>query len=480
MKDIKKKLTNPKIKKFITPLIIVLIAIFCIFTKYEFLQLPLIGDENYYAKPNVFASLSKWTEISFGHPPGWNLLNGVVYLFFGYSPGIAHWIGLICSTLSLIALFHVSSQIWSVSISLFAITAIFNQTYFLNHNSLNHPIITAAACGFLSLFFLNKKRYQAFSFFSTLAVFLRESSLIFVAAGCLMRRDKKTLASSLFPLILLLITYGWYYLEKNQLMLNTQVRIGLENSQPFITLDYNHFTEFYIDSIFQSLHPIIIGLIPLILIYIVLKFRQIFTPLTLALLTVFIGHSLFFALYADNEIRDTYFSATAMILIICAIMAQTNEFKKYLPFLLLPFSLIFTFNSISKINSPDFELRLFQEEVPLVRNVEKYLHTLPTQKKDIDIVSTNPLSNYLNDSYLGFVKEGNQIRWHGGAPGSTQLGNPDIIIIPLYMDNFAIDDLKKLSKNKSAYKLSKSFPRKDGTNVVDIYIKNELIETNTR
>ena len=218
-----------KIRKFllkINPVFVLslIIPIYYIYIKYEFIDMPLIGDEWYYANPYVFDHLSNWVHISFGHPPGWNMLNGIIYSVFGFSPSVAHWIGLICSSLSLVAIFVVANRIWPLLISLFAIVAISGHYYFIASSSYNHSIITASTCGILSLFFLNEKKVMLFAIFSTLAFLFRESSLVFIIAGVIMQRDRQTIKYALIPLTALIITYGWYFIEKNQLMLNDHMR----------------------------------------------------------------------------------------------------------------------------------------------------------------------------------------------------------------------------------------------------------------
>jgi len=455
------------------PLIMaLLIFVGQILTRYSFLDLPLKGDEWYYASPGILEGISNWVNISFGHPPAWNFLNGVFYYIFGFSPIIAHWIGLICSSLSLAALFFMAQKTWSTSIAMLVITGVYTQSYFMSSSSFNQPVILSASCGLLSLFFLKSSRYLTYSLLTTAAVLLRESSLVFVIAGILMMRDKKTLKSSIFPILALSFFYFWHYLATGKMLLNNQKALELSQSKPILYFNLNHIVSFYWEYFLPYIHAFVLILLVLGLFMLLFKFKRFYDPMLVGLSTVVVLHSSFFAMYVDRAQRNTFIGSLALIFMLGPLLNKLRSGKEYLHYITAPLCCYLVYQSLVHIHSPYFGLNRFKDEVVMIRRLDQHIRSHQKNSSNLDILTTNPYVAYLNDSNMGFVEQENHIRWHGGVPGRRKLGEPDLILVPMnYHDNWATRELKSLALSQSKYELDKSIKNTDESKILNVYIR---------
>ena len=325
---------------------------------------------------------------------------------------------------------------------------------------------------------------MVFAILSTLAVLFRESSVAFVIAGIVMQRDRKVLKYSLIPIAVLVIVYGWYYIEQNQLMLNTHMKDIMETKgASFLIFDLRHYINFYLFS-FNSIHLVLRILILMTGLLFVLRFKKSFSLLALGFFTVFIVHINFFAFYPEIMYRDTYFSFGALILTACAIIAKKDYGKYVTPLLLIPSMIFLLHYSLQKMNSPDHHLRIQKNKAPLIINLGKYLDGLQSQYGHLDMVSNSSLKHMLEMPHMGYVKNEINIRQHGITPGATKINRPDVVIVTNSDNNPYDKDLKRFSMNNPKYILAKSFSFNENRNgnreKFDVYLLKKYISPSSK
>ena len=388
------------------------------FFKYSSLSLPLINfDEMYYVNLGIFESFSAWTHISYGHPPGWNFLNGVVFSIFGNSPTVVHSVGLTCSILSIITLLFTLSRIWTIPVSFLCVTLIFSNRYFLKFCALNHPVIAASTCGFLSLLFLREKKYIFFTIFITCSLLIRESSLVFIVAGIFMKKNTKVIKHCLIPLGVFFLFYLQYFLVHDKIMINNAIRHTLEQSDPeynsVFIFEISHALKFFSSIFYPSNNPflyiIIIMIIPVFFLkknFVSLK-RE---PLFISFLTVFILHSLIFSFYALwPQSKNTFFSSTALILLVGILLSSIKQPKRISSLILFSLSIIIWIQSLAELKSQIKSTETFKRLTPLVKDLGLDLSTLRKNYEGLRILSYDRIASWMNHPDIGFIKENQNV-----------------------------------------------------------------------
>ena len=412
---------------------------FLIYLKYPYLAFPLLDDEFFYARPGVFDYFSAWTDICFGHPPGWNLLNGIIFSIFGYSPFVAHWTALLASSLSLVAILIILGRSYPVSLSFFIVSLIASHRYFLESFSHSHPVILSAHMGFLALLVLKEKKYKTFAALVTCSVLLRESGLVFAVAGFLMERNIKILKYSLFPIVSFLIVHIWYFLVQGKAMINgyvEQLMMIYPEVNPAFTFDLCHMIGFYKYFMFDQIH-IFSTAIFLILPFFFKKFKH--SPFAWGLLVVFFLHSLFFSLYTHQAIRSSYFSGSAIALLglIPLYSFRKNLMKKsWFPLILLPYIAYIWHSNLSLLNDPGTELNNYGRVLPAIREFVSDMDTLRGKHPEeyIKIMTVFPIDKALRSPHIGFVERPYHHVFSAWYGEKTRLPDPPPDVIAITID----------------------------------------------
>ena len=441
---------------------------FLIYLKYPYLAFPLLDDEFYYAKPGVFDYFSAWTDICFGHPPGWNLLNGIIFSIFGYSPFVAHWTALLASSLSLVAILIILGRSYPVSLSFFIVSLIASHRYFLESFSHSHPVILSAHMGFLALLVLKEKKYKTFAALVTCSVLLRESGLVFAVAGFLMERNIKILKYSLFPIVSFLIVHIWYFLAQGKVMINGYVEAMAKTTSTF-TFDLQHMMGFYEHFIFDQVHISTITIL-LLLPFFFEKFKH--NPFAWGLLVIFLLHSLFFSLYTHQAIRSSYFSGSAIALLglIPLYSFRKNLMKKsWFPLILLPYIAYIWHSNLSLLNDSGMELNNYGRVLPAIREFVSDMDTLRRKHPEgnIKIMTVYPIDKSLQFPHVGFVERPYHHILSAWAGEKTRLPDPppDVIAITIdFGDRPRSKLLRKLAEQHS-WK-----PVKNYHNALEVYL----------
>lgn len=391
----------------------ILLFFFIIIFYFDYMSLPLTNDEFYYAAPGLFNSLNSWTQISFGHPPGWNFIINVSYAIFGQSPFVAHITTLILNSLLFSLLLFEIAKITSIYAAIIPVLLIFNHAHFSQAIILAFPVIISSLAGALALIKYYNKKYISFVIFITIAILIRESALIFLAAPIFINFMFKKLKYSLIPILSISSFYLWHFIVKEKLLLNHAVNHVSGMGVKAVSFDINKTILFYIEYIAGSLSleyklyiPVIIFSLSIIAIFTKNDHRKLIT----GLLFCFIVHALFFSAYYHWEFRDSFMSSVALFCTLPFILNQLLKVEKvksisHIVVISISVLLIISYSNANNrtINSAD--LRLTQYE--LSKNIEKKFQTSmkDLNNKHISIIIHSEFSQYLKNPYMGHVKE---------------------------------------------------------------------------
>ena len=460
--------------------ILMFIASILLFSfRYPDLFLPLMNDEWYYAHSETFSEVSKWTEISFGHPPGWNFLCGIMYIIFGQSPTVAHFLGIVCSLLSLIIVIVITGHIFGTSLAFFLFSSLVSHPYFLSSYSLSEPVITASHLGFLSLLALRKENYLLYALLTTCSVTLRESGLVFVIAGIMMQRNKKSLIYSIFPIATLFFFYIWYFIERNTIMMN----FSIDDINPLFIFNKDHIFSFYND-LFRSTQPWIYGITFLLIPSILTKefsirFKE--HPILIAFVIVFILHSLFFALYSGTHFRNTYYSWMAFICFIIFLFFALKPLKASPVILLIPLSLLIWKSNIQHLKDSNLSFNIEKNKTNIMKELSIDISLIKKKYPDINILTQFPIPGDLTFPHIGYIKEKVDVSdiYTCIISNSTSLEcqRPDIIILINQTGDQKFSKILKEMAVKLSYKNIKTYNSSNVTAEIYSY-KNFISSTN--
>jgi hypothetical protein len=400
--------------------------------QWEWIYQPLFNDEQYYASPLVLSrGIFSWPLYSFGHPPGWPFLNWIMFQLFGASAVVARAVGLAASTGFLFVLPWLLYRSAGILPAAIFLLGIFGNGYFQDFSAHNHPIIATSLFGFAALFFFAHSRYLAFLFSIIFAILIRESSLVFLLAALLLRPQKTTLKLIAPPILLLGLSYGWSFFLLNKAPVNPQMEAVFNSGQSIFIFTLPKILHFYQTLLLLNGWPFAISLILGVAAFFYRGGQAKSPRILLALLAVFLVDSIFFALYRDSDSRNFFISSVALWLFSSINIGNfiRERFFFFSSRYVLPaflVGLIFLFPQAENANL------LEQKETALaIRKLALKIQELKESNSTIDIVSTNPFTYYFNEPYMGYVPTGLKIRWHGGMTGTTQIQNPDGIVLPL-------------------------------------------------
>lgn len=444
-------------------------------SQWDWLHLPLFNDEFYYATPQVLGlGIFHWPEYSFGHPPGWHLINWFFYTFLGYSPELARSIGLFFSSLTLVILSYWTLRKTNTFLSVAVCLCTLGNEYFYIYSAHNQPLLTTSLFGFLSLILLHQRNILAFFYLVTFSILLRESSLVFLPAAFVLFPNKKFLRMLLLPILILAGFYLWSVLALGDSPFNPQMTVVMRSGQSMFVFDWQHFVRYFQILFFENLllFPYLVGAGALVFLRKGLKGS--WDSLALAFLIVFLLDSGFFLLYRDQDVRNTLVSSFALILFSVISLSDQRWLPKqsiFSPLFLILALLVFL---VPRPMSSQKQDQIAVSEV--IRSVSPPLVTAKHLNPKIDIVTTNPITQYLRHSYMGMVTVDIPVRWHGGSTGATKIGAPEILVIPTKgFNNFAIRELLAFVQSDSRYKKVNSSKSLDQRIEIETYFRDDFL-----
>ena len=444
------------------------------YSQWDWLWLPLFNDEFYYATPEILGlGIFRWPEYSFGHPPGWHWINWIFYMTFGYSTTLARTVGLIFSSLTLIVFSYWAFRNSRIFLSVFVLLIILGNEYFYIYSAHNQPLLATTLFGFLALFALERRNLLAFFYLVTLSILVRESSLVFLPAALAILPNKKMLRFLLLPIAILFTFYLWSVLALGDSPFNPQMNVVLRSGQSIFIFELNHILRYFEILFLKNLLGFPVFVAFGFICFLRSGFRGNWNTLAIAFLFVFLFDSLFFALYRDQDVRNTLVSTMALMLFTIVSLSDQYWFPKNalvsatlffaaLCFVLFP-------RPISSQKSEQLAI------VEVVKELSPILLQAKHRKTNIDIVSTNPFTQYLRHPYMGMVAEEIPVRWHGGSVGATQIGRPDLLVIPTKgFDNFATRELKAFAENNPDFVKVKVALSNDERVEAELYSRSDL------
>ena len=432
------------------PWLFAFLALACHFLiQWNFLSLPLSGDEGYYANPEVMTSLWNWPEYSFGHPPGWHYIHALVFTIMDLSAEAVRSLGLFFSTLFLISIFVIGwfrKQLLAASVLMLMIAG---HEYVRDFGSFNFPVIATALFGFSALFLADHKKWLAFSVALTMAVFIRESALAFVVASLFFIDSKKNLKFVLAPAGFFALTYIWYFASKGGLLLNKQVDIMVKSGETPFTFTLEKLSS-HIHLILQ-LFPagfLVLALVGVPLILLSSK-RAEWSPLTSALLTVFTLHTLFFGFYTELGYRVTFVAAMALAFLVYHWTESQPDRPNVKPLILLLAGVVTAFQLINWSQSQSPKLLTLKDEAQVHRAMVGLLEPLILSNEDLIIVTTNPYHEYLTFPWHGYTSQPIVAHWYGGSPGYMKLRDFDVGIVHQPLDWWPEQDIYNYAQDNN-------------------------------
>ncbi len=446
------------------------------YSQWDWLHLPLFNDEFYYATPQVLGlGIFHWPEYSFGHPPGWHLINWLFYSTFGYSTGLARSVGLLFSSLTVVVLSYWTLRQTNTLLSVLVCLCILGNEYFYIYSAHNQPLLATSLFGFLALFFLHKRNILAFFYFVTFSILLRESSLVFLPAAFVLFSNKKFLRLLLLPIVVVVGFYLWSVLALVDSPFNPQMTVVMRSGQSMFVFDWQHVLRYFYILFFENL-PLFPYLIAAgILSFFINGYHGRWNTLSATFFMVFLFDSLFFAFYRDQDVRNTLISSLALLLFAVTTISENTWIPKK-----SAYSLPLLFICLFLFLIPRPESHQKQELVAVTEVIQTLAPDLERARSidpQIDIVTTNPFTQYLRHSYMGMVKNDIPVRWHGGSAGATSIGSPEILVIPTKgFDNFAIQELRSFIQGNSQYNEMKNIVSNNKMVEIASFIRTDFLQ----
>lgn len=394
--------------------------------------LPLIGDEWYYASPIVLKDLLYWPAYSFGHPPGWHFLHALIYRFFEVEVFTLRMTGLF---FSLSFLVMIALQGWArkallpASVMMLIMVAHF---YFDFAGSLDHPVIATALFGFSGLFFAHFKKWWPSLICLTMAVFLRESALVFLGGvWFLLDSPKKQWKVIVFPFLTLLFFYLWNYWANQNLLMNFQARTIIDSGgSPWVPEPGRLVT--YFDFFVGQLQWPVWGALGLGALTGVLGLKSYgMSRMAKALLAVFCLHTLFFGFYIHQAHRNPFIGIVALLLLIFHLLENTkvSSLKVSPASIVLLIGLVASGPVLNRVQGPSLEVLHQEARVNMFRSAIASVHAFVERRPHARVMVTTPLEKYSEFPWFGYTDKPLKVSWYGGHPGSMELKDFDVTIV---------------------------------------------------
>ncbi|MBC77300.1 MAG: hypothetical protein CME64_14925 [Halobacteriovoraceae bacterium] len=434
--------------------------------KVNFVSQPLIGDESYYAIGGIFDNFKFAIQETFGHPIGWLLINNLFFEIFGHTHHVAHLVAIFTNSALMSILYFCLRRSFSSHFQiLFLMSLIALNEYFVLFSHISHPVIAMSLSGIISLLFLNTGRYRLFAFWLLVSLAIRESALVFVIAAILTVPNLKTCIASLPGLLFLGICYFWHFLIEGSLLLNSQAKTVYQNEGSMHVMDLSHAFEYFYNNYLSNqtnLFLLIFSTLATLFFQKKLYKNKFFQQM----ITIFIIHGGFFAFYLDTALRNTFLNMLSLYIIsFMCLRCFSIKFKKsaYLIGTAIAFSAIHGgaqyFDSLNNN-------KLHSEHL---KSLSIKLSQIMKNSPGSEVLSTNPLTDYFELPYMGYVEEPLRVRWHGGVKGLTKLKLTKFIVVPEnWLDNFATRELKEHVKLNNYLKI---YTEDRGGRLSSIYIK---------
>ncbi len=317
-----------------------------------------------------------------------------------------------------------------------------NNKYLIRALASAHPVIASGLLGICSLITLSNRKFRTYAILICFSLILRESAIIFIASACIVYRQRKVFLASLPALILFIGNYGLHYLQERKLLLNDQALLILNNCGQSFVLNLDHILSFFINRFFYYPHFVFLIVLSLVLVIYKKRCDLFFShKLISSLLIVSLGHSLFFALYGDTATRDIFMSSASLIIAIGIICFHLLKDSPSVRIILSLAIMILGVSSIIKIHSSKGYFNKIERTATALKEMAQFLTLFRANNPDKNIVAPNPISRYMNNPFLGYVKKPLNLTWYGGFIKTAKLGNPDVLVYIHYseMNDFVIN-----------------------------------------
>ena len=279
-----------------------------------------------------------------------------------------------------------------------------------------------------------------------------------------MERSRKFFMYSLLPLFALAFFYIWYFLVEESVMMNSHMKGILETSNPIFIFDLHRIWDFYENTIYFPSMPSFFTLMSIICIFLIFLIMKFFFkikeyPFIFALFSIFATHSFFFSLYVMRMHRNTFFSSMALIILIPVLLSNfPKKLKLFFPLIFFPLGLSIWYLNLQHIRSPNTKLYTHKQTVPFVKELALYVSFIKKSEEDIKIMSTFPLTLYLNFPHIGFVKDSLSVINDPPIPNISLIDVvPDIIIVPSGFGPKKASQMLRDLAGRLSFKLVKTF-----------------------
>ena len=393
---------------------------------------PLIGDEWYYASPIGIKDLLYWPAYSFGHPPGWHFLHAIIYRFFEVEVFTLRMVGLFFSVSFLVM---IAVQGWARRALLPAsamMLVMVTHFYFDFAGSLDHPVIATALFGFSGLIFAHFKKWWPSLICLSLAVFLRESALVFLGGvWFLLDSPKKHWKVIVFPFVTLMFFYLWNYWANKNLLMNFQARTIIDSGGSPWVPEFSRLGTYFDFFVGQLSWPVWVamGLAAMIGVW-GLKSSGM-SRLSKALLAVFVLHTFFFGFYIHQAHRNPFIGIVALLLLIFQLLetAKVTCWKLSPAFVAVLIGLVASGPVLIRAQGPSLEVLHQEARVNMFRSAISSVHALVEQRPEVRVMVTTPLDKYSEFPWFGYTEKPLKVSWYGGHPGSMELKDFDVTLV---------------------------------------------------
>jgi hypothetical protein len=345
MIDISSKINSKNAQVSIYYAFMGLLTLALIYINIDTVNLPLYGDELYYAKTITSDLVEHFFLENFGHPPLWNLQINILYNIFSKSHLLVHIVSLIYAILLLISLGVITRKLLDENMAMISMAGLFLFSTFQREAVVycsENVMLLLALWG--AYYFSLKDNSKAIVLF-TLSTLFRENGVAFpVAAFCISYYETRSFKQSikfLYAIIPLTLFFIYSYYLFPQDTFNTTFTHRVRDGFSFFTLNFQK-----VDDIFHHIYKTIdFGLYTLTSlciagVYFIAKRRLPKEKLSFLMIWVLssIFSLLFFMFYFDSTTKD--FMNFAIGIIILGVFALSQFKNKKIAITLVALSLI--------------------------------------------------------------------------------------------------------------------------------------------
>ncbi len=414
---------------------------------------PLVNDEIYYANTIFEEGIGAWKYHSFGHPPGWLILNALNYKLRQVGPFFSRTFVFTLVWLSLLLLHRLLREFYKDDIRpILVLSTLFSYAYTATALVTNHPVLVASLLGCSGLILISSVNGELVSLKNKVAAFvllagaicIRESAIVFLIGALPLLWRRKNKYFILFQLLLFFSYYGVYYQLNDDILLNDQMRIVRDEGKSILIFSFLKVGTFLRDVFlgqfsWPTLVLILLALIP----FAKKSFFNLFKFKTIAFLISGLLHVSFFMFYRDNGMRNSMMSVLPLIIWWGGVLQyERKPIYKLGIGLLIGINLYAFFSNIERV--VDKRLVAAKEMKTELGRVENFLKENALNEKLI--LTTNPYHHYLENPGYGYVQNGLRTQWYGGVDTMKLDSKASIVLIPMNLENFATEKLREFSQ----------------------------------